>query len=363
MNTSPHSLSNGHTSLPSGRTRHIPVGKMLAVCMVALALSACGDKAGKKAATQVAVKVGSEEISVHQINFVLSRTNTANATPESAERLRQEVLEKLIDQQLAVDQAVEKKLDRSPEVVSQLEAARREVLARAYVQQLAAGIPKPTAEETKKYFGDNPSLFSERRIYNLQEIVVPAAAGADVLDQIKTQLAAGKSIEDLAAWLKSRNVRFGGNSATRAAEQIPLELLKTVAALKDGQTTIISNSQGATILRVASSQSAPVAEAAALPRIEQFLANQRGAEAVGKNIKDLRAKTTITYMGDFAPGAAGAAAVAQPAAAITAEPPAAAPATAAATTPPPAPATPSVATPPIDAKTKSVLEKGVAGMK
>ncbi len=296
------------------------------LALVAFALVACGDKVGKKAATQVAAKVGSEEISVHQINFVLSRTNTANSTPENAKRLRQDVLEKLIDQQLAVDQAVDKKLDRSPEVVSQLEAARREVLARAYVQQLAGALPKPTAtEEAQKYFNDNPALFSERRIFNLQEILVPAAAGAEVADQVKAQVAAGKSMEDIANWLKGRGVRFGGNSATRAAEQIPLELLKTVHALKDGQTTIISNPQGFTILRVASSQSAPVAEAAALPRIQQFLANQRGAEAVSKAIKELRAKTTVTYMGDFAPGAAGgAAATGQPAGAITADPAAAA---------------------------------------
>ena len=225
-----------------------------------------------------------------------------------------------------------------------------------------SAIPKPTAEETKKYFADNPPLFAERRIYNLQEIVVPGTTGSEVFEQIKAQVAAGKSMEEMAAWLKARNVRFGGNSATRAAEQIPLELLKTLASMKDGQTTLIANPQGATILRVASSQSAPVAEAAALPRIEQFLANQRGAEAVGKTIKDLRAKTTITYMGDFAPGAAGTAAPAQPAAAITAEPAAPA-AAAAAPPPPPPPATPSVATPPANAKTKSAIEKGVAAMK
>ena len=361
------SRSAGPLCQPVRKSLPHSAGKWLAVGMVALALVACGDKAGKKAATQVAAKVGSEEISVHQINFVLSRTNTANATPESANRLRHEVLEKLIDQQLAVDQAVEKKLDRSPEVVSQLEAARREVLARAYVQQLAAAIPKPTAEETKKYFVDNPALFAERRVYNLQEIVIPAAAGAEVLDQLKAQVTAAKSMEDVAAWLKGRNVRFGGNSATRSAEQIPLELLKTVAALKDGQTTVISNPQNVTVLRVASSQSAPVPETAALPRIEQFLTNQRGAEVVGKTIKELRAKTTVTYMGDFAPGAAGAGATTQPAAAITAEPstvPAITPAPVAeAAKSPPAPATPSVAPPPIDAKTKSALEKGVAGMK
>ncbi len=350
MNTSLTHLSDEPTTTPLARTAHrMPLGKILAAGMVVLTLGACGDKAGEKAATQVAAKVGSEEISVHQVNFVLSRTNFANATPENAARLRHEVLEKLIDQQLAVDQAVEEKLDHLPEVVSQLEAARREVLARAYIQQLVSKLPKPAAEETIKYYQENPSLFSERRIYNLQEIVVPAATGGDALGSIKAQVAAGKSMEEMATWLKGRNVRFGSNSATRAAEQIPLELLETVAALQDGQTTVITNPQGFTILRVASSQSAPVTEAAALPRIEQFLANQRGAEAVSKAIKDLRSKTTVTYIGDFAPGVDGAAKSEQPAGAITAEPAAAARAPAAA--------------PRVNEKTKSDIEKGVAGMK
>ena len=272
---------------------------LLAVSLIALALSACGNKDDKKVATQVAAKVGSEEISVYQINQVLSRTNIANLTPQAAQAMRKDVLEKLIDQQLAVDQATEKKLNRSPDVVAQLEAARREVLARAYIQQLTSALPKPTAEDVKKYFVEHPQLFSERRIFNLQELVVPATAGSAVLDELRSQAANGKSMEELAAFLKSKDVKFGGGGATRAAEQIPLELLSKVHALKDGQTTVFDNPQGLTVLRLVSSQAAAVAEGAALPRIQQFLANQRGAEAVTQDIKQLRAKATITYMGDF----------------------------------------------------------------
>ena len=73
-----------------------------------------------------------------QINQVLQRANTNGASPEAAKAMGREVLEKLIDQQLAVDQATEAKLQRSPEVVSQIESARREILARAYLQQLAS---------------------------------------------------------------------------------------------------------------------------------------------------------------------------------------------------------------------------------
>ena len=304
-----------------------------------LALSACGSKDDKKAATQVAAKVGSEEISVHQINQVLSRANTANATPEAAKAMSREVLEKLIDQQLAVDQATEAKLHRSPEVVTQIEAARREILTRAYMQQIAAALPKVTPEEAKKYFTDNPQLFSQRRIFNVQEIVVPASAG--MAGQLREFVTAGKPMEEVAAILKSKDIKFGGGAATRAAEQIPLELLKQLHVTKDGQSIVIGAPQTVTLLRVVSSQVAPINEAAALPRIEQFMGNQRASEAVAAKIKELRAAAKITYMGDFAktedtPAAATALVEAAPAA-----------------TPAPTAA---------DAG-KSAIEKGVAGLK
>ena len=333
---------------------------LLTPVVLALVLVGCGDKADKKVATQIAAKVGSEEISVHQINQVLARTNTANTTTQSTQALRREVLEKLIDQQLAVDQATESKLHRSPDIVAQIEAARREVLARAYIQQVTAALPKPGAEETKKYYVEHPQLFSERRVFNIQELIVPASAGPQVADQMRSMLAAGKTLEELAAMLKSKDIKFGGGAAQRAAEQIPLELLGKVHALKDGQATIISSAQAYTVVRVASSQSAPVAEAAALPRIEQFLANQRGVEAVTKNLKDLRTKASVTYMGDFAQAAlavGAASAAAAPPASAAALP--AAGTTAATATPLPA----SAVAPAADGKTKTAIEKGVAAMK
>ncbi|MDR7305615.1 EpsD family peptidyl-prolyl cis-trans isomerase [Rhodoferax saidenbachensis] len=269
---------------------------LLTIALV-FALAACGNKEDKKIATQVAAKVGSEEISVHQINQVLSRTSTNGANQETVQKMGREVLEKLIDQQLAVDQATENKLQRSPEVVAQIEAARRDILARAYIQQITSNVSKPTEEETKKYFIEHPQLFSERRVYNVQEIVVPNAPG--LAEQLRPLAAAGKPIEDTASLLKSKNIQFGGGSATRAAEQIPLEILPRIHALKDGQSTLIETPQNLTLLRVVSSQSAPIPQEAALPRIEQFLMNQRAGEAVTANIKQLRSSTQITYMGDF----------------------------------------------------------------
>lgn len=270
----------------------------LLVTAVLLSLAACGNKDDKKVATQVAAKVGSEEISVHQINQILSRTNTAGATPQAVQTMSREVLEKLIDQQLAVEQAQDSKLHRSPDVVSQIEAARRDILARAYLAQLTSALPKPSAEDARKYYLEKPQLFSARRIFGVQEIVLPPTPG--LAEQLRAQVAAGKTMEATATWLKSQNTPFNGGTTTRAAEQIPLEILPEVHALKDGQSAVLETTKGITLLHLVSSQPAPLSEAIALPRIEQFLSNQRAAEAITTNLKQLRAKTTISYLGEFA---------------------------------------------------------------
>src|SRR5687768_11065357 len=266
--------------------------------LLAIGLAACDSKESQKPATQIAAKVNSGEISVHQLNYVLAKAARGNATPEMAPKIRREILDRLVDQELAVEQAVNKKLGRSPEVLMAIENARREILARAYIEQITAGTKKPTPEEAQNYYSDHPQLFAERRIYNIQEIVLPATAG--VSDELQQMLDAGKPMEDIANWLKGKEIKFAAGSATRAAEQIPLELLPKIHPLKPGQGLVIQGPQSITLMRIAALQSAPVAEAAALPRIQQFLGNQRATEAAREELSALKAKAQITYMGEFA---------------------------------------------------------------
>jgi EpsD family peptidyl-prolyl cis-trans isomerase len=263
-----------------------------------LGLVACDRKEVEKPASQIAAKVNSGEISVHQINYVLTRTGAGASTPEMAPKIRREILDRLVDQELAVEQAVEKKLDRSPDVLMAIENARREILARAYIEQITAAMAKPTVDEAKKYYSEHPQLFAERRIYNIHEIVLPATAG--VADELRKMLEAGKSMEDIANWLKDKGIKFAGGSATRPAEQIPLELLPKIHPLKVGQGLLMENPQSITLMRLAASQSVPISEPVALPRIQQFLGNQRASEAAKQEFKALKAKAKITYMGEFA---------------------------------------------------------------
>jgi EpsD family peptidyl-prolyl cis-trans isomerase len=274
-------------------------GSIVSAIAVAVALTACGNGKGDKPATQMAARVNGDEITVHQVNAVLARA--AGVTQANAAQAKKEILDRLIDQQLAVQQAEEKKLDRTPNVVQAIDAARREILARAYLEQVAAAQPKPAAEAVKQYYVEHPELFAQRRIYNLQEMSLPA--DATLTEEIKGWVGQGKSMQDMANALKARDVRFIGNVAVRSAEQLAIELLPRFQRLKDGGTMVVEGPQSVAVVHLVSSQPSPIDEAAAQQRIEQFLASRQQSEAVAADIKALRVKAKIDRMGEFAPGA------------------------------------------------------------
>lgn len=164
-----------------------------------------------------------------------------------------------IDQRLARRQALEAGLDRAPQVVQALEAARGEILARAWRQLHAAAQPRPTREEIAAYYAAHPELFAERRLYSLEEVAVR---------------------------------RF-----TRAAEELPLELLARLKAMQEGETQLLEDgADGMVMVRLAAARPAPLDAAAAAPLIEKFLAAQRSREALAAETKRLRAQARIEYL-------------------------------------------------------------------
>lgn len=269
---------------------------LIAAFGCAVISTGCGNADSKAAASQVAAKVNGAEISVHQINALLAKAGGVNS--DNAPQVRKEILDRLIAQQLAVEQAMTRKLDRNPDVLLSIEAARREILARTYLEQLTATQAKPSDEEVKRYYDEHPELFAKRRVYALQELAIPKNAGA--LDGLKEYIGNGKSLDDIVNWLKERKIPARTSQGNRPAEQLPLELLSRIAQLKDGQTAMLESPQGIMVMRLAASQSAPIDEANAKPRIQQFLLNERNGKAVAEEMKKLKDAAKIEFVGDFA---------------------------------------------------------------
>ncbi len=268
----------------------------------ALTLAACGGSK-EKSSSQVAARVNKDEVTIHQINHALQAQR--GVRPDQAESASSRILERLVDQQLAVQKAEALKVDRDPKVLQQLESSRSEIIARAYFDKIAEGVAKPTPEEVTGYYNDNPALFRERRVYQLQEISLQAQPAQ--IDAIKRFVETGKPIDDLLIYLRSNGITYTTNQVMRAAEQVPLANLAPLAKLRDGQSMLIAASTGAQVVALVESRLQPIDEDRARPAIEQFMINDRKRRVVADDVKALRAAAKIEYVGKFAASAAGAA--------------------------------------------------------
>ena len=267
-----------------------PAALLLAAAPLLLVVSGCSD-AARERPTQVVARVGSSEISALQLDLALQ----AERSRAAGDVDRQQVIDKLIDRELAVQQALARKLDRQPEVLLRLEEMRREILAGAFAEQLAAARPKPNEQAVRAFYADNPELFAQRKIYRLRQLVIPASSPQ--LAQTKERLAGRQSLAEIASWLTQDNARFTQQDVLRAAEQVPLEVLRKLHLLREGETAIFEAPQAVYVYQLLGLQSAPLDLAAATPLIASHLARQEGDRAMRAELKMLRAAANIEVIG------------------------------------------------------------------
>lgn len=269
----------------------------LTACVIVLSgmfLVGCS-KPAEKPASQVAAKVNKQELTVHQVNFLLEQQR--GLKPEQADAARKQALERLIDQELAIQKAAEIKLDRDPRVMQQVEAARRDMIARAYFERVGNGASKPSEAEVFKYYTDNPTLFSQRRVYQLQEWFIEATPAQ--AETVRAKALSSKAMTEFTDYLRAGNLKFEFNQAVRAAEQLPLNSLDAFAKMTDGETIIHTKPTGLQVIALISSRKEPVELARVKPVIEQFLVNEHKTRLIADDLKALRMAAAIRYVGGF----------------------------------------------------------------
>lgn len=222
------------------------------------ALAACERAAADRAGQLVAT--------VNGVQITLERGAGASGVPQA--------LEKLIDRELLAQRALAAGLERDPRVAESVDAARRQLLAQAYLERLSRGARKPTRDEVHAFYVENPELFAERRVYRTRAL--PVHAGAELTDALRARLAhAPEQIQ--------------------AAEDVPLAWLPKLSRMKPGEIQVLGNS----VVQLVQVEAAALSEAEATPRIEEFLAGRARLEIAAAEIRRLREAARIEYAAQF----------------------------------------------------------------
>ncbi|STQ93373.1 peptidyl-prolyl cis-trans isomerase, EpsD family [Janthinobacterium lividum] len=316
-----------------------------AFLVIAAGMSACGGSKEKKAG-QTLASVNGEEITVLQLNEELQRANVSAVQQEAASK---QLLESLIDRQLLQSEAAKEKLDREPKVVQAIERAKSLIIAQAYMQKRVGTIARPTKAEVEKYFTSNPQFFSQRKQFDMRELII---ATADMNDDLKAAMDSAKSLEDVAAWLDTHKVKYGRAQLSRTSADLAPELSGKLLSMPKGQLFIIREGDRTLLISLADVKDNPVTLDAASPQIEQFLFNKKSKEAADAELARLRAAAKIEYLNKSVTGKDASAAAAASASAPNAATTPAAPAVIAPAVPAAAPTASSEAN-----------DRGVAGLK
>ena len=211
--------------------------QILVLCLAA-ALPAC-DRASAGRGAQLAAKVNGSEITVRQLG-------TGSAPAKAG------ALDRIIDRELLVQQALHAGLERDPAVRDAIDASRRQILAQAWLDKVAAG-KTVSRDEIHAFYAENPALFAERRVYRVRE------------------------------------------TRELPAEELPLAHLSRLASLSAGESVVLDAKE----MQVVYAENAPLSESQATPVIEQFLAGRKRLELAAAEVRRLRDLATIEYAGEF----------------------------------------------------------------
>jgi len=258
--------------------------RLFSLLLFAAALGGCERVSADRAETQLVARVNGVEISARQV-----RTGGAPSLAQAVERI--------IERELLVQKALEAGLERDPLVKDSIDNARRQVLAQAYLDHAAGAAARPSREEVRAFYAENPALFAERRIYRVRELVV--SANPEMTEWLRAQAARSSDLDQLAAWLKARNARFSAATETQPAEELPLAFLPRLSRMKPGEIAVFGTSLGATVIQLTHAEDAPLGPEQAQALIEQFLAGKKRLEIAAAEVKRLRESARIEYVAQF----------------------------------------------------------------
>ena len=296
-----------------------------------LTLAAC-DKGEKRPTGQVVATVDEQEVTVHELNAELAMIpNRGAGAPRKL--VESVALARVVERKMLAHEAEKLKLDKNPQFLLAKARAEEGMLVQALQADIQRKVQPTTREAAQKFVADNPQVFGDRKIFQLDQIQFLRPANIDQLG-----LKDAKTMADVERILVDANIEY-----RRAPQQI--DSLTVNPALTNEIMRIASNNNGEPFMfadqpagapapviyvnNVTSTKSQPFTGEKAIAYAQNILQRQEIQKRLGDTLKKYQDeyKSKITYAAGYGPPvfpkAPAAPAVAAPGAAAK---PAAAPA-------------------------------------
>lgn len=286
-------------------TKHLPTRRqamqrcLLPLLVVAaITLAGCGEQdtsAAQDKSGQTIAQVDGQDITVHQMNYRL-RNVLGGQQGVDEQAATDAAARYLVDRELLVKRAMAAKRDREPNVMVAIEETRKDILAAAYLEGVAASAAPPTDAELLDYYDKHPLKYAQRKLYLVRQILTDNSVTRGDVETFARQ---SPTAEQLAAWLQSRGTKFLVTVHTWAVDQLPDTLGQRLQNLRKGHAIMVAAADGLSINYLVDVRDAPQTFEQAKEAIAKTLLGERRKALQDAEIARLRNEAAITWFGDF----------------------------------------------------------------
>jgi peptidyl-prolyl cis-trans isomerase C len=271
----------------TGNARVLAIGALLF-----LTLAACSDN---KSEIKAAVLVNGQSLSAAEVKMKLSQYD--HLPPERKSFVEQTVLKSLVDTELMRQAALEEGIDKDEIIRARMDNSIRLILAEAYMEKKAAEFAKPSEAEIKAYFDQHPELYAERKIFELEELMVQISQ--DEAAEVKEKLGDGKNYNEFVAWLAQKQIVNNSQPVSAAAEDMREDILGRLKNVKADDVITLEEKDQLSVIRVKAVHDHPLPFEQAKPMIEAKIYKQRRIAGTDSLLKQLRDKAKIEYVAPY----------------------------------------------------------------
>jgi EpsD family peptidyl-prolyl cis-trans isomerase len=271
---------------------------LLLVLLLALGLTACGKGKEKSAeddaaAGQVVAIVDGQEVTIHE----LDAERQAQRVPPNDKAAVPRLLKSIVDRKLFLAKAIAAGADRQPSALLSIRRLREDLLANTYLRQRLAEYPPVSRHDIDAFILANPTMFADRQVFVLDEIVLPPA---NVTDDLAGYTKDAQSLEAVADLLKMRDIPNQRQVVVVSSGDAPTDLLDRLTSGRGTDIIFLHTATGAVFFKLIATRSVPIAGDEAIGLARQILTNRNVIKEVVEIQAGLAAAAKIEYVGDYA---------------------------------------------------------------
>jgi EpsD family peptidyl-prolyl cis-trans isomerase len=264
--------------------------------IVALLLLAVGCNQGPPKG-QVIARVNGEEITIAELNEEARARSVVGANDPA---VRGALLQDLIDRKLLAQEAVQEKLDRSPQHLIASQRMKEVLLAEQLLASVGNDLRPLSTAELQEFTAANPTAFDRRTLLSVDQITFPRPSDPALIQRLK----AAKALTEIEMILQEAALPQERSVKTWDSAVLPEASMKLLLGAQPGKPFLLPHGNSLIMGEVLSSLTQPIEAEQRLRLASERLARERKDRSMRQMLEALRANAQIIHAERFAPNRA-----------------------------------------------------------